>query len=181
MIGGGLALIAGLFAYCAGLRQANATLQAVDKQIEVSNRKDRLQAHCLAVGIYPELLAISVSRERASAIIQDQFPKARNGLTMQIVALIRDVRVVVPPLLSRSVDQLYVLEEAGASVLQLFSVILQYNSMIDTLAKQTSEDVKGFDAQASATNLSGHLSVMARLLKEAEQKIEPIHDQSKLG
>jgi hypothetical protein len=108
-------------------------------QIAVNAKKDHLQAHCVAVGIYPELLSITVSRERASTIIQNEFPKVQRGFTTQIVALIRDVRVVVPPLLSRNVDQLYVLEEAGATILQPLSVILQYNYMVDTLAKKISD------------------------------------------
>jgi hypothetical protein len=52
LIGGVFALIAGGIAYGAGLHQANATR----KQIAVNAKKDRLQAHCIAVGIYPELL-----------------------------------------------------------------------------------------------------------------------------
>jgi hypothetical protein len=181
LIGGAFALIAGIAAYIAGQTQAAATQQAADKHIAMSDRKDCLQARCIAVRIYPEILWVKASHERASKIISDEFPKSSAGLAEQLVELIRSASIEATPLINRSLDQLYVLKEVGASVLQLFSVILQYNAMIDGLAERTSQNVNSFDAQAFATNLSGHLSVMAQLLKEVEQKIKPIHDQSTLG
>jgi hypothetical protein len=180
LIGGVLALIAGFTAYGAGLRQAHATLKAVDKQIEAGDRKDRLQAHCIAVGVYPDLLWVRVRHERASKIIRDEFPKSV-ALTHQLVEIIHSAKIETPPLINRNLDHLYVLKDAGSPIIQLFSVIIQYNAIIDTLAKQSSKDVNGFDARASAANLSGHLIVIARLLEESEQKIEPYHAQSNLG
>jgi hypothetical protein len=171
-------LIGGVFALIAGIAAGIAAYIVGHKQITMSDRKDRLQAHCIAVGIYPEILWVKASHERASKIISDEFPKSSAGFTEQLVELIR---IKAPPLINRSLDQLYVLKEVGASVLQLFSVILQYNAMIYGLAERTSQNVNSFDAQAFATNLSGHLSVMAQLFKEVEQKIKPIHDQSTLG
>jgi hypothetical protein len=176
VVGGLIALIAGGLAYKAGIIQAKATQQAADKQIAVNARKDRLQAHCIAVGIYPELLAVEVKRERASKIIQNEFPKVRSGMTTQIVATIRDIRIDEPPLISRSVDYLYVLEKAGATILQLLSVVLQYNSMVETLAKQIAYDVNSFDPATHQKDFSGHLRMMAQLLEKAEQEIKPIHD-----
>jgi hypothetical protein len=52
--GGIFALIAGLAAYWAGQNQANATLQAARDQIAVGIKKDRSQAHALAVAVYPK-------------------------------------------------------------------------------------------------------------------------------
>lgn len=181
LIGGVFALIAGGLAYIAGRTQAAATLKAAKDQIAMSAQNDRLKARCIAVGIYPEILWVKANHERASKIISDEFPKSSAGFTEQLVELIRSARIKAPPLINRSLDQLYVLNEVGVSVLQLFSVILQYNAMIDGHAERTLQNVNSFDAQAFATSLSGHLSVMARLLKEVEQKIKPIHDQSTLG
>jgi hypothetical protein len=104
LIGGGFALIAGAIAYI-GARQA------ATKQIAAIARKDRLQAGSIAVGIYPELLTVKVAHERASKIIDEGFPKAKAArpFTAQIVELIRDAQINVPPLLKRNVDNLYLL------------------------------------------------------------------------
>lgn len=71
---------------------------------------------------------------------------------------------------------MYVLEAAGATILQLFSVILQYNFLVGKIAQQTAENVDSFNPRTAATNLSGHLRVMSGLIDEAEQKIAPIHN-----
>lgn len=97
IIGGVFALIAGAFAYWAGIIQARATRRAADAEIAVNARKDKLQAHCIAVGVYPELLAIRAAHERASAIISDEFPK-NIALTRQIIDVIRRATIEEPPL-----------------------------------------------------------------------------------
>ena len=71
LIGGLLALLAGGIAYLAGLTQARATKEASDKQIAVSAERDQSQARCLAVGIYPELLQVKITHERASKIVNE--------------------------------------------------------------------------------------------------------------
>jgi hypothetical protein len=181
LFGGVFVLIAGVFAYAAGRIQASATRRAAADQIAETRRKDRLQAHCMAVGIYPEILKVRASYERAFDIIANAFPKMQKGFTTQIVEVIRDARIVVPPLLNRSIDQLYVLEEAGATMLQLLSVILQYNSMVDALAKQISDDANSFDPSTHLRNFSGHLGVIPQLLDEAELQIKPFHDDAGAG
>jgi hypothetical protein len=142
-IGGVFALLAGAIAYLAGWLQARATRQAADRQIAAAARKDRLQARCIAVGISPELLALEVAYERASKTISEDFLRAKIAqpalLTIQIVPLIRSVQIAIPPLLSRNVDQLYVLEDAGPSLLQLVSITLQYNQVVSSLAEQISQ------------------------------------------
>jgi hypothetical protein len=54
-IGEGLALIAGVLAYRAGLRQARETRNASEAQLTAAAAKDRLQRHGIALGVAPEL------------------------------------------------------------------------------------------------------------------------------
>jgi hypothetical protein len=179
LIGGVFALLAGAAAYLAGWLQARATRQAADRQIAAAARKDRLQARCIAVGISPELLALEVAHERAYKTISEEFPRAKIAqpalLTIQIVALIRSVQIAIPPLLSRNVDQLYILEDAGPSLLQLVSITLQYNQMVSTLAEQISQRIDDFNPQAHQKDLFGHLHGIAQLLSESQQHIAPIY------
>jgi len=93
LIAGAFALVAGVVAYRAGTIQALATEQAAQTQITANDKKDRLQAHCIAVGIYPELLHVKVSHERSQRIITDEFPKIRSSFTAQIVSMIREVKI----------------------------------------------------------------------------------------
>jgi hypothetical protein len=173
-IGGGIALIAGVLAYI-GARQAAA------KQIAALSRKDRLQARSLAVAILPELLQLKVRHERATKIIGEEFPKAkasRGILTAQVVSLILSAQIGLPPLLSRTVDQLYILEDAGPALLQLISVILQYDGLIRTLAEQINANVDSFNPAAHQQNFAGQLHVIAQDIAEAERLIGPIHDEA---
>jgi hypothetical protein len=181
-IGGVFALAAGTAAYLAGRVQANATRQAADRQIAAATRKDRLQAHCVVVGIYPELLAVRVTYERALKIINEEFPKAKALgsaiLTAQIVALIRSARIKLPPLLVRSIEQFYLLDDAGPTVLQLVAIVLQYNDLVNTLTEQISDDVDSFDPPDHAQALSGQLQAIGQLLNEADRLLIPIHDEA---
>ena len=175
LIGGSFALIAGGVAYWAGKIQANATKQASDKQIAVSAQRDQLQAHCLAVGIYPELLEVKVSHERASKIVNEEFTKETTTTTEQKVALIRDARIFAPPLISQIIPYLYLLGEAGATTIQLLSVINQYNGLVERFATRFANRFYTVDDHKY---LGGHLGTIEILLKLAQKEIKPIHDRA---
>jgi hypothetical protein len=99
-------------------------------------------------------------------------------MTDAVVALILDARIELPPLLSRTVDQLYILDEAGPTLLQLISVTLQYNHMVITLAGQIRQHVDSFNPPEHQKHLSGHLRVIAQDIAEAERFITPLHDEA---
>jgi hypothetical protein len=175
LITGGLAIVAALIG-------AGAAYYVGHTQIAAAKRKDRLQARCIAVAISPELLQLKVRYERARKIIADEFPKAkaqRPGImTDAVVALILDARIEIPPLLSRSVDQLYILDEAGPTLLQLISVILQYNNLIETIASQIRQHVDSFNPSQHQKDVAGHLRVIGQNIAEGERLIAPLHDEA---
>ena len=72
-IGGVFALFAGWIAYRAGQNQADATLQAARDQIATDDKKDRSQAHALAVAIYPEIRLVKVNVERIMGIVKVKY------------------------------------------------------------------------------------------------------------
>jgi hypothetical protein len=175
LITGGLAIVAAIIGAWAAYRVGNA-------QITAAKRKDRLQAQCIAVAISPELLDFKVRHERASKIIGEEFPKTKaqrpNVMTDAVVALILDAKIEVPPLLSQTVDQLYILDDAGPTLLQLISVTLQYNHMITTLAGQIRQHVDNFNPPEHQRDLSGHLRVIGQNIADAERLIAPLHDEA---
>jgi hypothetical protein len=133
LIAGLFALVAGGIAYIAGLQQAWATTRASSKQLAAAARRDRLQARCIAVAVYPELGLLRVLHERASNIIANNFPAAEDRDTALITSVVRDARIRIPPFLDRNIDNLFIVEPAGATLLQLISYTMRYNDMIETL------------------------------------------------
>jgi hypothetical protein len=99
-------------------------------------------------------------------------------MTDAVVALILDARIEIPPLLGRTIDQLYILDEAGPPILQLISVILQYNNLIETIAGQTRQHVDSFNPAQHQKDVAGHLQVIGQNIGEAERLITPIHDEA---
>jgi hypothetical protein len=176
------ALIAGLAAYRAGQNQAAATLQAARDQIAVNAKKDRSQAHAIAVAIYPEILLVGQKIERAHSIIREKFPEidpyTKTFEVLNVDAdVLRELKVVEPPLIRENGHRLFVMGEAGATIFQLLGVILQYNRMIETLATQIPKDEIRLTAVFAVGKLWGHLQAMETLVQLAEQQVAPIHDQ----
>jgi hypothetical protein len=174
LIGGFLALLAGVGAYIAGMVQAHATRQAADSQIAAIDRKDRLEARCIAVAIYPEIEVLKVRHERSSKIVQTEFVNFRGSFTQLIAQRIRGARIDVPPLIRESIDRFYVLEDAGAAVLQLVSYVLQYNHMVETLAEQILADADSFDPSPHQKDLGRYLRTIEQLIDYAKLYLKPI-------
>jgi hypothetical protein len=72
----------------------------------------------------------------------------------------------------------YILDEAGPTLLQLISVLLQYNNLITTLAAQIQQHVDQFDPPKHHEHLSGHLKLIGLNIADAEKLIVPIHDEA---
>ena len=177
---GFVALIAGVLAYVAGRVQARATRLAADRQIAAAEKKDRLQVFGIALAITPELLNPEVDHDRASRIVRDEFPMIMK--TPDPIArfgeLAPDLQIPIPPLLNRNIDHLYLLGDAAYDLLQLVSIVLQYDGMADTLARHISEGVVIIKPPDHAVALSKHLSVIGTLLRVAKQKVAVIHDEA---
>jgi len=169
---------AGIFALIAGAVAYIGAKQAAVRQIAALTRKDRLQARGIVVGVYPELLALKVMHDRASKIIHEQFPLAKNRAPVQIVSVVQSAHIELPPLLARNVDNFFLVEPGGASLLQVVSFTLQYNDLVQTLTQQVAQNVVGFDPPAHQQALAGHLRAVAIALKDAMREIGPIHDEA---
>ena len=79
-------------------------------------------------------------------------------------------------MLSRSVGQLYLLKEAGRSLMQLYSVTIQYNGLIKRLCEEALKDSSSFNPSKAADNLNGHLLVIGTNIAAAEKQLERFHD-----
>ena len=56
--------------------QANETRKSAERQIAAMNRKDRLQARGIVVGVYPELLGFQIAQNNASKTVE-QWPSIK--------------------------------------------------------------------------------------------------------
>jgi hypothetical protein len=171
-IGGGIALIAGVLAYI-GARQAAA------KQIAAMARKDRLQARGIVVGVYPELLQLQVSHDRASAVMAGWSDIDRRTMNvMHVVPGILNAKIPLTPVLFRNVDNLFLVQPRGESLQRVISCTLQYNTLIDTLAQQVTENIRGFDPPAHQGALAGNLRAIRIALDDAMREIGSLHDEA---
>jgi hypothetical protein len=90
--------------------------------------------------------------------------------------VINTAAIEMPPMLTRSVDQIYLLGEAGRSLMQLYSVTIQYNGLIKRLCDEALKDVSSFNPSKAANDLSGHLLVIGTDIDAAEKQIGMFHD-----
>lgn len=171
LIGGVFALIAGLVAYV-GARQAAA------KQITAMTARDRLQAHGIAVAIYPELLKLPTlidnARKHLTQIV-DQLAGKQSG---QFVAgnLQISASIQIPPMLDRNIDLLFMLGEvAGPACLQLVSLLLQYETLVQDIT--TRMMILNADEWAEwIGHLLGHLVLLDDVIAKCEHEVRPIYD-----
>jgi hypothetical protein len=154
-----------------------AAYRVGNAQVVAAKQRNRLQARCLAVAIYPEPLDLEVAHKRAIGMFADELPKARRERwhTAGTVALIRAAQIEIPPLLDRTLDQLYLVGEAGPELLQLISVLLQYNTLVEKLAQQIHDNVDSFDRPAREKSLGGQLSAIGRNIAEAQRLLGDLH------
>jgi hypothetical protein len=173
LIAGGLAIVAAFIGAVAAYFVGN-------NQVAAAKQKDRLQARGIVVGVYPELLELQVAHERASNVMEQwSAVPTRTMNTMSLVSAIRNARIELTPLLSRNVDNFFLVEPGGASLQQVVSFTLQYNSLVNTLAQQTADNVDSFfDRSAHRQALSGNLRAIRMALDDAIREIGPIHDEA---
>jgi len=143
---------------------------------QIAQRKERLQARCIAVAIEPDLQYLEVKLDNARGMleVQSKIPGQVNAIGFS--NLLRSVQLEIPPMLDRNVDQLYLLgESAGPTVLQLVTVALQYNAMIEVASSRCLNEAH-VSPRVHANHLLGHITLMDKLIGEAGKEIKPIHD-----
>jgi hypothetical protein len=133
----------------------------------------RMKARVISKAIFPELLEARAALDGAMA----RWRGARGGIAgAGSVARLAVFRMRVPPSLEGAFDQLYVLgEPAGPTLMQLKSVMAQYNRMIDELERRVSSDQEVV-LEHAAEAISGHLSALEALIQSAKAEITPVHD-----
>jgi hypothetical protein len=172
LIGGVLALGAGLIAYI-GARQAAA------KQIAAMSARDRLQAQGIAVAIYPELLKlpdmIGNTRKRLNEIVDQLAGKQPGqfvGATVQGAAVIP-----IPPMLNRNIDLLFMLGEvAGPACLQLVNLLFQYEALVFDITQRMMPMSTVEWTSGAVQHLQEHLTLLEAVVAKCEHEVRPIHD-----
>jgi hypothetical protein len=180
LIASALALIAGVIAYYAGVIQARAAREGVDRQLAAAIQRDRVQARCIAVGISPELLQLKVTHQGAREAI-NLLPTLPSRTPRQIIADMQDAKIAVPPISDRLTNQLYMLgEPAGPTMLQLISVIHQYNYLIDRITEQIEQNPAYFNP-ARHQDLGGQLTAIGELIPMAQRETATLRDEATAG
>jgi hypothetical protein len=143
---------------------------------KAAKRRDRLQARCIATAIYPDILSIEVGLGRVRGMLKQLVSISATMVGQHYMADLNVAQIEIPPLLTRNVDNLYLLgEQAGPTCLQLVSVILQYNDLVQSAAAQLADKAKG-EWTDLLHALEGHLTAIETLLGQAQKEIGPVHD-----
>jgi hypothetical protein len=165
-------IIAGILAIVAAAIGARAAYSIGNAQITSAKQKDRLQAKALAVTILPEIIQLRVDHAAAMSIISEDVRKIRSTDANNNVAnMVSRATIEVPPVLSRSVEQLYMLQDAGAALIQLYSVITQYNSLIRRIWEKAYMDTSAFNWSDTADDLDKHLLRIRTDMDAGENKL----------
>ena len=152
-----------------------ATLKIAREQRRMATEERRLRARNLALAGYPELLELEAKvigirnfwKEIApSHLAENQFEKLKRGT------------IKVPPFLSSSLDQLYVLDEQVSTIIsQLVSAARIFDRMVEQYVEDLNSGAPFVANQDEMLPLlDNHLDVLETLVKEAEEAIGPSHD-----
>jgi hypothetical protein len=174
LIAGGLAIVAAIIGAIAAYRVGNA-------QVRVAKQKDLLQAHGIAVAIYPEILKLKLIIEDARQQLRqlnEQFAGRQPGQT--IAAHVGKVMTIqIPPMIDRNIDRLFILGDvAGPACLQLVNVLLQY----DTLVQNVTSRMMMLNADQwpeAIKHLQEHLILLEEVVAKCKHEVRPIHDTIK--
>ena len=171
LIGGVLALLAGLIAYI-GARQAAA------KQVAAMSARDRLHAQGIAVAIYPELLKLPTVCESTREYLDQVTAQLAENQPGQFVAgnLQLSASIMMPPMLGRNIDLLFMLgETAGPACLQLVGLMLQYDALLQDITARMMMLSAGQWAEG-VRHLQEHLFLLDTVVAKCEREVRPIHD-----
>ena len=174
LIAGGLAVVAAIVGAIAAYRVGNA-------QVRVAKQKDLLQAHGIAVAIYPEILKLKLIVEDARkqlTQLNEKFLGRQPGQT--IAAHVGQVMTIqIPPMLDRNIDRLFMLGDlAGPTCVQLVNVLLQY----DTLVQNVTSRMMMLNADQwpeAVKQLQEHLTLLEGVVAKCKHEVRLIHDAIK--
>lgn len=172
-------LIAGALAIVAAVITAGAAYWVGNIQVAALRQKDRLQARGIVVGVYPELLELQIIHERAAKAMED-WPslKTRTTNTTTVLPGILRAKIPLTPMMTRNVDNFFVVQPGAASLIQVVAFTLQYNNLIETLAQQINDNINDFDPPTHQAVLAGNLTAIRIALDDAICEIAPIHDEA---
>jgi hypothetical protein len=150
---------------------------AVLRNTSATRRRDRLELNGLAVSIYPELLMLPTLIQNVRDGLKRL--KARYGsLVGQSVAASFELtaQISIPPMLERNVDKLFLLGPLGGpTCLQLYRLLLQYNSTVSAVAQHLV--LLNSDQWKDAVDqLEQHLTLLENVVATCAHHVAPIHD-----
>jgi hypothetical protein len=140
-------------------------------------KRARLELRGIVVAIYPELGMLEVTarsvRNRLDTI-KEQF-KGQVGQSIAATVQMNTV-IAVPPMLDRYTDKLFLLGDiAGPSCVHLVRMILQYNSVADSMASRVA--VLNADEWPEAIgHIEKHLGLLDKIIAKCKQEVQPLHD-----
>jgi hypothetical protein len=153
-----------------------ATIRATS----IETRKDRLQAHGIAVAIYPELLKLKTTIDDMRSVVAALIRHDQSALAQGMAANVDgNLKIEIPSMLDRNLDRLFLLgDAAGPACLQLVTVILQHNKLVDTVTARILSMEKAQTDEALGY-VEQHLILLEKVVVKCCDSVRPIHDTIK--
>ena len=143
---------------------------------EAEQRKQNVRAQSLAVAIYPDLLKLDVLVRRSADRVYNEFPKETQQFNTGFIGYLQHTAIDIPPMLDRNVDHLHFLGiPAGATTIQLVSVIWQFNEAVARLANAAAGSGRAPQAVYD-DQLGSHLKLLRNILDKALPEVQRVHD-----
>jgi hypothetical protein len=139
-------------------------------------RKDRLKVQGIAVAVYPELLKLEPTFDGIEQQLERLKGENSRTVYQSAAATLLNCQIPIPPMIERNIDTLFLLgEPGGATCLQLVSLILQYNSLVEPIAQRMvimdmAQWIEGMD------HLKAHINLLRRVAEKAQAEVKPLHD-----
>lgn len=140
-------------------------------------RRDRLQVRGIAVVVYLEVLKLEeivrTAKSQLSALTAQFAHLAGQSIAVNVL---ETAHVALPVMIDRNVDRLFMLGDvAGPACLQLVSVLLQYNALVDQIAARVATLAPQRWTEAIG-HLDRNLTLLEGVIAKCKHEVRPLHD-----
>ena len=143
---------------------------AIRRQSNAEQRRQELQAHGIAVAIYPELVRLGTELDEARKLLDRPAPQPEPGPNYYGGQGLKPIPLIqIPLILERNIEQFYVLgEPTGRTLSKLMSDLMTYQRLIGKIT----QTARSLEFQAASGFSENEAKEVECLFKEMKQMID---------
>lgn len=143
----------------------------------LARKRDRLERQGIVVAIYPDILKLDLMARKTREAIEN-FKEGSGHLHGQNIGHMFESTALIsmPSSIERNLDRLFVIGPvAGPSCIQLYALIMQYNSLVGSMSARLMV-MNREDWPTAISYLDEHIKLLRIAINKCERKLRPIHD-----